>query len=299
MIVSASRRTDIPAFYSEWFFNRIKEGYVLTKNPMNPVQISRIYLRPDKIDCFVFWTKDPYPMMEKLWILDEMGYPYYFQFTLTPYGNDMESNLRKKEEILLTFRKLSEQLGKARVIWRYDPIIINEALPLDYHIQAFRELASQLCGYTETCIISFVDNYRKLEKRAKEIIGEISGNQMLQLAEAFQELGANNGIEIRSCCEKLDLSPLGVKRSSCIDGSLIERLSGRQIKAKVDKNQRIGCGCIQSVDIGTYNTCLHGCLYCYANHSQDSIIRNYGSHNPQGDILLGTISSEAKIIDRN
>lgn len=299
MILSASRRTDIPSFYSEWFLNRLREGYVLTKNPMNPSQISRIILTPDNIDCIVFWTKDPFPMMDKLSTLDKLGYAYYFQFTLTPYGKEIEYNLREKSELITTFRQLSERIGNDRIIWRYDPIIINEFLTMEYHIKAFRELSRQICGYTRTCIISFVDIYAKLEKEVKEkVLRSISEEQMRQLASAFHIIGAEYGIEIRVCCEKVDLTAEGISQSSCIDASVIERISGRQLKAKADKNQRIGCGCVESVDIGVYNTCLHGCIYCYANHSKSSILSNHSRHNPKAEILLGTIQSNAKIIDR-
>lgn len=299
MIVSASRRTDIPAFYSEWFFHRLKEGYVLTKNPMNPSQISRILLTPDNIECIVFWTKDPLPMLDQLTTLDKLGFSYYFQFTLTPYGRELERNLRDKAEIISTFKQLSERIGKDRVIWRYDPIILNEILTTDYHIKAFCELARELCGYTQSCIISFVDIYHKLEKKVKEeVLHSISEEQMHQLAKAFHKIGTEYGIEIRSCCEKNDLTEEGISQSSCIDVDLIRSISGRQINPKVDKNQRMGCGCIQSVDIGVYNTCLHGCIYCYANHSEASILSNSRRHDPEAEILLGTISSDAKIIDR-
>ena len=299
MIISASRRTDIPSFYSDWFMNRLRAGYVLTKNPMNPSQISRIALTTSNIDCIVFWTKDPAPMLDQLSTIDEMGFPYYFQFTLTPYGRELETNLCEREERISTFIKLSKRIGSHRVIWRYDPIILNKTLTMDVHLQAFRELSSQLCGYTDLCIISFVDIYQKLSKKVKEELGGSNSEEELrQLAVALHKISAEHKIELKACCEPIDLTTEGIGRSSCIDGYLIERITGKQIKKKTDKNQRSGCGCIQSVDIGVYNTCHHGCTYCYANHSEASIIKNISLHNPNADSMLGSVSSDAKIIDR-
>lgn len=299
MIISASRRTDIPAFYSEWFMNRLKEGYVLTKNPMNPSQISRISLAPEDIDCIVFWTKDPVRMMEKLPQLDAMGYHYYFQFTLTPYNRTIEHNLRDKKEIIGCFRQLSDQIGPDRVLWRYDPIILNHELTPEYHIRSFRKLCEELQGYSRLCTISFVDIYNKLSRQAKEqIVREITEEEIHSLAIILAELGVAYGFELRACCEKLDLSGGGIRPASCIDREQVERIIGHNIKAQKDKSQRQDCGCFKSVDIGVYNTCLNGCVYCYANHSEASIRRNYLLHNPEAPILTGTVSPDARIRDR-
>jgi Domain of unknown function (DUF1848). len=160
MIISASRRTDIPAFYSEWFLNRIKAGFLIVRNPMNPKQLSRIVLTPDVVDCIVFWTKNPTPMLPKL---DELkDYNYYFQFTLTGYGQDIERNLPSKKDVLIpAFLELSEKIGAHRVIWRYDPILINSKYSEEYHVSAFKQIAEALNGHTEKCVFSFVDRYRK------------------------------------------------------------------------------------------------------------------------------------------
>lgn len=280
--------------------NRLKEGYVLTRNPMNASQISRVTLSPEIIDCIVFWTKDPSNMMDKISTLDALGYHYYFQFTLTPYGRDIERNLRDKNDLINTFRRLSAMIGKYRVIWRYDPIILNTELTMDYHCKAFSEMCSELKGFTEVCTISFVDIYQKLNKTIKEdTVKEITEEQMHLLAKAFHMIAEEHDIELTACCEKTDLSPEGIKPASCIDRDRIERICGSTIDTKKDKNQRLGCGCIQSVDIGIYNTCGHGCVYCYANHSDVSIQKNMVMHHPTSDILIGEVDSVSKIIDRN
>ncbi len=287
MIVSASRRTDLPAYYSEWFLNRLREGYALYRNPMNHSQVCRVNLAPEEVDCIVFWTKDPAPMMKQLEQLDTMGYHYYFQFTLTPYDTSIEVNLRDKKEILYTFRKLSERIGRHRVLWRYDPIILNESLAAEKHLSRFEYLCRELMEFTEVCTISFVDSYQKLSHQVREqVIREITQEQMHQLASSMASIGQSRGIELRACCEATDLSVDGVKPASCIDQSVIEKICGHPIKAKKDKNQRLGCGCMQSVDIGAYNSCRSGCIYCYANHSEASIHKNCQRHDPNSPFLI-------------
>lgn len=299
MILSVSRRTDIPGFYSDWFLNRLKEGFAITKNPMNPSQISRIVLNPNEIDCIVFWTKDPMNMMDKLPLIDDMGYQYYFQFTLTPYGKDIERKLREKKEIVKTFQQLSSFLGNNRVLWRYDPILLNNELTYHYHISQFTSLCKELQGFTKLCTISFVDFYSKLKKPVRDrFIHEMNEEQMHQLARSFSEIAKTYEIDLKACCEDLDLTRDGVKPASCIDKDLIELVCGRSIKAKKDKSQRPYCGCVQSIDIGIYNTCSHGCIYCYANHSDTSIDKNVQMHDPASPILLGSIPKDTVIKDR-
>jgi len=159
MIISVSRRTDIPAFYSDWFFKRLEEGFVLVRNPMNPQQVSKVSLSKAVVDCFVFWTKNPKSMLEKLPLL--AGYDYYFQFTLNPYDQEIEVNLPKKAEIIKTFIELSNLIGKDRVIWRYDPILLTDKITIGDHLEYFNILAGQLGDYTRKCVISFLDQYQK------------------------------------------------------------------------------------------------------------------------------------------
>lgn len=290
MIISASRRTDIPAFYSDWFINRLTEGYVLSRNPMNYSQVSKINLAPDLTDCIVFWTKDPKNLLDKLTKIDDMGYRYYFQFTLTPYGMDIEKNLRDKKEIVETFQQLSIRLGKNRVLWRYDPIILNNQLTSSYHIEQFEHFCEQLSGYSRICTISFVDMYAKLEKNVKnKLIRNITDEEMFQIAEAFSGIGRKYDFEIRACCEALDLTRFGIKNSSCIDQETIEAVCGYGIDSGRDGNQRTGCGCMQSIDIGAYNTCRHNCIYCYANYNEKSVQSNCLNHHEKGEFLIGRV----------
>ena len=288
MIVSASRRTDIPAFYSRWFIGRVTEGYLFTRNPMNWSQITEVSLSRESVDCFVFWTKDPANVLEDLAVLNEIGHRYYFQFTLTPYGNDVERNLREKQAIRETFFELSRRIGKHRVLWRYDPVILNDRYTVAYHASAFEEMCDSLRGYTEVCTISFVDLYPKLKSAIDaKLIREISESEAIQIASAFSRIAGGRGIEVRDCADRYDLREYGIRPASCIDRATAERICGYRITAGPDRSQRRYCNCIQSVDIGAYDTCLHGCAYCYANQSPAVIAGNRARHDPKSDILLG------------
>lgn len=298
MILSVSRRTDIPSYYSDWFFNRIKEGFVYVRNPMNPHQVSKILLTPEVVDCIVFWTKNPKPMLDRMNELKE--YNYYFQFTLTGYGRDIESNIpHKKDKMIPTFQELSERIGAEKVIWRYDPILFTDKYTTEYHLKAFEQIATALKGYTEKCVISFVDEYTKT-KRNMEAIGvfELKPPQLQTFAKKIAEIAKSNGMKIASCAESIDLEACGITRNSCIDKELIERIIGCRLNVNKDKNQRSTCGCFESVEIGTYNTCKNGCKYCYANYSAESVLKNCSKYDPQSPILCGVLDKNDKITER-
>lgn len=298
MIISASRRTDIPAFYLDWFYNRIKEGYVLVRNPMNVHQISRINLSPDVVDCIVFWTKNPEPMIARLDELED--YNYYFQFTLNSYSKDIEAGVPSKhDEIIQTFKRLSNKIGSQRVIWRYDPILINEKYNLEYHKKYFEKLVGLLNGAFETCTISFVDYYKKAAKNFKEHnINELNYDTMVNIAECFSEIANRYEFKINTCAETIDLSQFGISHSKCIDDKLIEKIIGKELNIFKDKNQRKECGCVESIDIGSYNTCLHGCKYCYANYSNNVVSKNAALYDANSPILCSHLTSDDIIKER-
>lgn len=278
MIISASRRTDIPAQFSEWFYNRVGKGFVLLRNPYNPLQVGRVTLTPDKVDGFVFWTKNAAPMLDRIHELD--AFKYYFQYTITPYGRDVEKNIPDKNEIVIpAFKKI----GVNKAIWRYDPIFVNERYTFEYHIQAFTRIAESLEGYTSKAITSFVDSYRTVDLRPLNI-QPLTSEQQKELVQQLSEIAAAHGIELFSCAENL-----GLPHSACIDG----RVFG--VDKPKDRNQRGLCQCVESVDIGAYSTCSHGCAYCYANH--------YGHVQPTPDVncdLLGPpLTGNEKIKQRN
>jgi hypothetical protein len=264
MILSASRRTDLPAFFGDWFMRCIGEKKALVKNPVNPKIVSEIALDPDSVDCIVFWTKDPRNFLPRLDELDALGYRYYFQFTLTAYDSSIERNL-DKTNIVDAFIALSERIGREKVIWRYDPIFINDTFTLSHHIDHFETLCEKLREYTEKCVISFIDSYSFLKKNfARHAIRELSDGEIDILAGAFSAIGKKYDLPLSTCCEKVNLDAYGITHNKCIDGDLIERLFNTQVKPKKDPSQRVNCGCCVSRDIGAYNTCLHDCVYCYA-----------------------------------
>ena len=298
MILSVSRRTDIPSYFSDWFFERLKEGYVYTKNPMNPKQISKLEVSPDMVDCIVFWTKNPEPMLDRLKELEP--YPFYFQFTLTSYGKDIEANLPHKKEVLLpTFQRLSGNVGSKRVIWRYDPILFTKRYTPEYHVKAFRQMAEALRGYTEKCVISFVDTYAKNKKNMQALgVYELPKKELEVFAKALCEIAKENDMVMASCAEQIDLAHCGIAHNACIDRSLIEEIIGCKLKGAKDKNQRGECGCMESIDIGTYHTCENGCVYCYANHSEVQVKENLRKYDVHSPILCGKIGADDKVTER-
>ena len=264
MILSASRRTDIPAFYGDWFLESLKKGSLSVRNPFNPKQIRTVVLSPDTVDCIVFWTKNPAPLMPRLPEIDRMGYRYYFQFTLNPYGREIERNLPPKSGLVRIFQRLSRRIGKEKVVWRYDPVLFTSALDPDWHAAQFRILAERLAGFTERCVVSFLDFYRKTERNmAGSGIFPPDGSMTAAVAEAFLRIAGENGLELRSCCETL--ARYGIPAGACVDPDRIARISGKSLKRGKDAGQRKLCHCAPSVDIGSYNTCPAGCIYCYAN----------------------------------
>lgn len=290
MIISASRRTDIPAYYSEWFFNRMKEGFVYVRNPMNPHRISAVSLSHDVVDGIVFWTKNPAPMLERL---DELrNYTYYFQFTLTPYGTDIEKNIPSKNDVVIpTFQRLSSKVGKERVVWRYDPILISDKYTLAYHIKYFRLLCERLSAYTEKCTISFLDLYKNIQTRISSLgVRALTRAEMEEVAGAFAEISKDYGIYVDTCAESIDLSRFGIGHASCIDQHRLERIGNYTLDIDKDKNQRIDCGCAASIDLGAYNTCKNGCIYCYANFNQTLVNDCCKKHDPNNPLLFGEIS---------
>ena len=298
MIISASRRTDIPTYYSEWFINRVRDGYLYVRNPMNIHQISKITLSPNVIDGIVFWTKNPIPMMQ---YLDELNnYAYYFQFTVNAYGKDVEVNVPNKNDVIIpAFRKLSNRIGRDRVIWRYDPILLTEKYTMDYHVNYFNELAKRLSGYTHKCVISFVDLYRNTQAHLKELnILPLGEKEMYELAERLVEIANKNNLIVESCAEKINLEQFGIQHGHCIDCQLFEKILNCKINILKDKNQRLECGCMVSIDIGAYNTCKNGCVYCYANFSKTTVIKNMGAHNPNSPLIYGEVMPDDKIVER-
>ncbi|PWB46870.1 MAG: hypothetical protein C3F18_12375 [Nitrosomonadales bacterium] len=293
MIISASRRTDIPAFYSEWFLNRVSEGYVLLKNPFNAHQIRRVSLRPEDVDLIVFWTRNADKLMPSLRQLDTRGYRYYFQYTINSYPRSVEKSVPGPQRAIQTFIELSNLIGARKVIWRYDPILVSNLSSIGEHKRVFEKIARALTGSTERVVISFVDMY----KRVSANIGQVPGlsvdkefansDAVFDLAQHISDVAKQCGMSIQSCAEEIDLEQQGIMHGKCIDDNLIRSLYSISVSAKKDKNQRLPCGCVESVDIGQYDTCLHGCQYCYATTNHLQATKNFEKHNPKSPLLIG------------
>ncbi|MDU1906543.1 MAG: DUF1848 domain-containing protein [Dysgonomonas sp.] len=298
MVISASRRTDIPSFYSDWFFNRIKEGYVHIPNPFNPKMISKVSLDPKVVDCIVFWSKNPAPMISKLDKLKD--YKYYFQFTLNPYGKEIENNLPSLKQRIDIFKKLADRIGKEKVIWRYDPILTNETHNVEFHKEAFAYIASEIKDHTETCMLGFIDHYQHIRHSMKmHNINPLKNEEISEMAVSFKSTIDSYPILLNTCTVKVDLRQFGIPTGMCIDKELIERIVGYNILARKDKNQRHICQCIESVDIGMYESCLNGCTYCYAiRGNYNSALYNRQHHNKESSVLIGEVPADGVIKER-
>ena len=298
MILSVSRRTDIPNYYSEWLEERFREGFLLVRNPINHHQVSRISLEPELIDGIVFWTKNPRNMFPRLEFFDR--WPYYFQFTLTGYGCEIEPGLPDKKTVLIpAFQELADRIGSSRVIWRYDPIFLSSRYTVEYHEKAFGQIARELCGYTSRVVISFLDVYTKTKQNMAGIEFRLpSREEMYELGERLARTAKECGMEIVTCCEEMDLAPLGIRHGACIDRRLIEEMLGCRINGKKDIGQRSSCGCLESVEVGAYHTCRNGCRYCYANRSETMVKMMCGKYDPHSPFLCGKSEAEDIVTDR-
>lgn len=295
MILSVSRRTDIPNYYFDWFCRRLREGYLYVRNPMNERQVSRIDLSPEAVEGMVFWTKNPAAMMGRLGEIEK--YPYYVQFTLTGYGRDVEPGLPDKQQVLLErFRELSRAIGRRRVIWRYDPILFNRVYTPDYHRKAFAAIAGSLEGYTERAVISFVDMYTKIRKNMAALqVRDLPEGELALFAGQLAAVAREHGMTVESCSEAIDLEAAGIRHGSCIDPGLMGEIMDCRILARKDKNQRKECGCMESVDVGTYNTCHNGCRYCYANLSQGAVRSRTERYDPDSLLLCGAVGPDDRV----
>ena len=302
MIISASRRTDIPAFYARWFINRVRAGWCEVPNPFNRDQVSTISLAPEDVDVIVFWTRNPHPLFPYLQELDARGFRYYFQFTLLDYPPLIDRHNPPLRSSLDTFRTLADRIGPGRLIWRYDPIVLSEITSAEYHQETYARLAASLHGCTQRTVISFMDLYAKTRRRLEAIAAQgarllpVTGKSetggqdltaaMSALVSGLVETAHSHEMEIVSCAEELDLQPYGVRPGKCIDDELVGRLFDLDVSHVKDPGQRKACGCVQSKDIGMYDSCLFGCSYCYATSSFERSRENFLRHDPDSPTLF-------------
>ncbi|MCM1175608.1 MAG: DUF1848 domain-containing protein [Blautia sp.] len=286
MIIQTGMRTDIPAFYHAWLLNRIREGFVLVRNPCYPGSVTRYSLSPEVVDLIAFCTKNPGPMLPHMDALRPYG--QYWFVTITPYGKEIEPNVPDKEKVLENFRRLSETVGTDSVGWRYDPVFINREYSGERHIEAFEKMAETLSGYTKTCVVSFIDIYKKVERNFPEVRA-VSKADRIRLGREFIRIGAKYGMTIRPCAEGNELEPYGADCAGCMTVKIFETaLHGRLDVPARKRNQRNGqCACLLGVDIGAYDTCGHLCRYCYANANAAFVKENRKKHDPDSPFLIG------------
>lgn len=288
MIISASRRTDIPAFYMEWLVNRLRAGFCDVPNPFNPRQISRVALTPDAVTAMVFWTRNPAPFLPYLDELDAAGLRYYVQVTLMDNPRVLDPGVPRVDEAVAAFRALSARIGPERVVWRYDPVLFSDITSPAFHRGTFARLATALRGATRRCVVSFYDDYRNAGARLKKlgINARVAGEDEVRgLAAELAAVAGGQGLPLQACAEKFDLSPQGVRPGKCIDDALLYELFGIVAPPKKDPSQRGACGCVRSRDIGVYGTCTHGCAYCYATHNPVLAARRRRCHDPAAAAL--------------
>jgi len=307
MIISASRRTDIPAFYSDWFMHRVREGFCEVPNPFNSRQISEVSLKPEDVDVIVFWSKNPEPMLKYLSELEGIGLRYYFQYTINNYPRYLEPKLPEVKARIATFLELSRKLGEKRVIWRYDPIIISDKTGYEFHREMFSAIAEELQTYTRRVVVSIVDYYAKTERRLADLEHKerirfdreaVGSEDMRKLLKYMADKAMETGMEIASCAEEGNCQDIGIKHGSCIDAKLVNDIWEWDISTKKDKYQRDACLCAASKDIGINDTCIHGCPYCYSTRDLDYARDRYKQHRllySKSPALLGETESSDRV----
>jgi len=294
MILHTGLRTDIPAFYSQWFINRVREGSVLVRSPYAPKTLMRYRIMPDVVDLISFCTKAPAPLLAHLEELKK--YAMFWFVTITPYGRDIEPNVPDKQKVLADFRRLSDALGPQCVAWRYDPILLTDEYTLRRHLDEFSGMARSLRGYTDTCVISFVDLYQKVRRNFPQCT-EVPEGERLRLGKEMVEMAKENGMRLKTCAEGDLLAQCGADTQGCMTVETYEKAIGEKLRVPKTGSGRKECACYLGADIGAYDTCGHLCRYCYANASETAVRKNMAAHNPASPLLCGTVGPDDVIRD--
>ncbi len=295
MIISASRRTDLPALYAPWFMNRVRAGWCLVPNPFNPAQTSRISLAPEDVELFVFWTRNPCPLLPYLEELRRGGHDFLFLFSLLDYPRSMEPGRPASNVALAVFQELSRRVGPERIVWRYDPLVYSNVTGPEWHVENFQRLAQAFRGHTSRCIVSLMEPYRKARKRLAALeslefggveIGPWPEEMLPGLMRRLSDIAGENGMEMQSCAQERDFTEQGVRPGACIDAEYIGQRLGIVVNHETDPHQRPHCRCAASRDIGIYDTCPAGCCYCYAVSDFSRARGNRARHDPDAPSLL-------------
>lgn len=285
MILNVSGRTDIVAFYSEWFMNRYREGFVDVRNPFYDKQVSRIYF--SDVDCILFCTKNPIPIVKYLKDIDK---PIVFHVTLTPYKKDIEPCVPPKGLVIEAIKKISSIIGSDNIYIRYDPILINDRYTIDYHIKAFNNMCCLLNGYVKHIIVSFIDDYKNVRNNKKFLkYKDLTLEDYEKIGVNFSNSAKDNGMTVQTCCEENNLVSYGFIKGECMSFNYAYKLTH---KTDLKRWKERDCNCVSMVDIGVYNSCRHFCKYCYANYDEGIVNSNYSLHNPNSSLLIGELSSD-------
>lgn len=294
MIINTGGRTDTVQYYTEWLLRRFSEGYVFSRNPLFPNKVTRYELTPDKVDCVVFCSKNYKPILPRLHEITDR-FNTYFHYTITAYGKDIEPGVPTIEESMQTLIELSKQVGKQRIAWRYDPVLLTKEYTIKRHLETFERMAKVLSPYIDRCIFSFVEMYKKLEINMPELI-PLSDEDRDALAQGLGGIANQYGIPIQTCGTNGDFTKYGIHASGCMTLDILGAANGIVFKNLKHKGMRQGCHCIESRDIGAYDTCMNGCKYCYANTKPQKARENYRLHDPASPLLLGQVKPEDTII---
>lgn len=288
MILNVSGRTDIVAFYTPWFMKRYEEGFVDVRNPFFQRQVSRIYF--EDIDAIVFCTKNPIPIVKHIKKIDK---PIVFQITLTPYDKEIEPNVPPKGQIIRAIQTLSKHLGKENIYVRYDPIFISEKYSIEYHTKMFARMCTLLDGYTSHIIVSFLDNYKNVERNLNVLHPKVITEEgYKEIGTSFSRSAKKHNMTVQTCAEEHNLVEYGFRKEDCISPTLAYKLTGKTNFKYWKARNRNTCKCVEMVDIGVYNSCKHFCKYCYANYDENKVQDTYKNHNINSSILIGDIGKE-------
>ena len=297
MIINTGGRTDTVQYFTPWLLRRFDEGYVLSRNPMFPGKVTRYELTPDKVDCVVFCSKNYEPILSELHRITDRFNTYFF-YTITAYGKDVEPGVPSIDDSIATLKRLSSMVGKERLVWRYDPVLLTDRYTVDSHLSTFSYMAKEIAPFVDRCVFSFVEMYDKLQFNMPELI-PISDDDKRRIAEGLGRIASENGLIIQSCGTDTDYSEFGVRKSGCMTLEALGKANGVIFRELKHRGMRKGCHCIESRDIGWYDTCLNGCRYCYANTNPMKAFDNYFLHDVNSPLLLGHLKQDDTVQQGN
>jgi len=293
MIVNVGGRTDIANYYSEWLMNRINEGFAYSRNPLFPNNVSKVSLNPKDVDCLMFCSKNYKPILKYMKQINE-NYKIICHYTITAYGKYVEPNVPSIDESIRTLIELSNIVGKEKVLWRYDPILLTDKYTVKKHLETFEYMAKKIAPYVQRCIFSFVEIYKKLEYNMPEII-PFTAKDKIMILDGIGKIAKKYNLYIQTCGTDENYEEYGIHVSGCTTPEILEKANGVKYKNIIGKGMRKGCHCIPSRDIGAYDTCLNGCKYCYANKKPELAKENLKFHDRKSPLLLGNIKETDKI----